>query len=68
MRFIRLAIGLTIVAHGVYTKEWIIAVVGLYFTLLPLLNMGCGTTSCSIPTTRTPQKSEDYPYEYEEIH
>jgi hypothetical protein len=52
-RILRLAIGLAIIVEGLVSKSWGIAILGLYFTILPLLNIGCcGVGNCSVPRSR----------------
>ncbi len=63
MRAIRLAIGIFIVVQSIQTKEWIFVALGGLFSLMPLLNIGCGGGSCSIPVSKTSKKTEDISYD-----
>ena len=62
-RIIRLALGLYVMIQALATQTWILAAFGLWFTLMPLLNIGCGATGCNVPR----QKAGDKEIEYEEI-
>lgn len=64
IRLLRLALGVAIVIHGLYTKEWLFVAVGGFFAYLPLMNIGCGGASnCSAPISKTDNNSEDITYE-----
>ena len=64
IRVLRLALGVIIVIHGLYTKEWLFVAVGGFFAYLPLMNIGCGGVSnCSTPISQTDNKIEDITYE-----
>lgn len=62
-RVVRLALGLYVMIQAIATQIWILAAFGLWFTLMPLLNIGCGATGCSVPR----QKADNKEIEYEEI-
>ena len=67
MRLLRLAIGVYIIVLGVQSSEWIFIAMGGLFALMPLLNMGCGSSSgCNVPLSKFKKKSEDITYE--EVH
>lgn len=64
MRMLRLALGIFIIVEGIVTKEWLFALAGTAFTILPLLNIGCcGTSGCSTPVSKSNKKTEDIIYE-----
>ena len=68
MRVIRLGLGVFIIVQGIQTSEWMFVVLGGIFSLMPLLNIGCGgTNGCSTPRaplSRTPgQAPKDITYE-----
>ncbi|MCE2963582.1 MAG: hypothetical protein ACK4WA_09405 [Chitinophagales bacterium] len=50
MRVIRLLMGVFLIAQGVYAHQWMAVFLGLGFSLLPILNLGCGCegSSCTI--------------------
>lgn len=53
MRFFRLVVGIFIMAHGFTTGQWILVAMGGFFSLMPLLNIGCcATGTCSVPATK----------------
>lgn len=67
MRIIRLALGIFIVVQGIVTKEWVFAVLGGLFAIMPLLNIDCcGASGCSVPVSQSRKKLEDITYE--EVH
>ncbi len=50
MRLVRLLLGVSIIAQGARTGEWIFMGAGVVFTLMPLLNVGCcATGNCTVP-------------------
>lgn len=50
MRILRLVMGIIIIIQGVKSEMWLIAGLGVLFTILPLLNMGCSVNgSCQVP-------------------
>ena len=64
IRALRLALGLLIVIHGLYTKEWLFVAVGGFFAFFPLMNVGChGFSHCSTPISKADKNNEDTVYE-----
>lgn len=52
-RRIRLAIGIMILLQGMFSGVTFFIILGLIFTLLPILNLGCCSTSaCGINSTK----------------
>ncbi len=63
-RAIRLALGIFIIVQGVQTSQWLFVFLGGLFSLMPLMNVGCGSTAgCSTPFTKTKKSTEDVTYE-----
>ncbi|MFY7861958.1 MAG: hypothetical protein ACOVP5_06985 [Chitinophagales bacterium] len=50
MRVLRLLMGIFLIVQGVYAQQWMAVILGFGFSLMPLLNLGCGCTgsSCDI--------------------
>ena len=49
IRLLRLAMGLAIIYQGIISRQWIFVFLGGVFTLLPIVNIGCGgTNSCDL--------------------
>lgn len=46
-RIIRLALGILLLVHGIGGEEWLLAILGGFLTLMPILNFGCGGISCN---------------------
>ncbi len=64
MRVLRLALGIFIIVQGIQAREWLFAVLGLLFSLMPLLNIGCcGVSGCSTPVSPSNEKTSDITYE-----
>ena len=67
MRVIRLVFGVYVIVQGVSNRDMSYLLIGTLFTLMPIFNLGCCSTSgCA---TRTPNKAgttEDI--SYEEVH
>ena len=54
MRILRLGLGILIIAQGVQANDWLIAGLGALFSLMPLLNKGCcSSSSCPVPVRKT---------------
>lgn len=64
MRFIRLVLGIFIIVQGVMAKDWGIGLLGIFFTAMPLLNIGCcGAGGCSVPVKKRTENIKDVSYE-----
>lgn len=57
MRIARLIMGLLITIQGFYTQQWLGVILGIGFSLLPILNLGCG---CDGSYCTTPTKERKY--------
>jgi hypothetical protein len=50
MRLLRLILGVYILVQGLIAMEWIFILTGLFFSIMPIFNIGCCTTySCTVP-------------------
>lgn len=57
MRVVRLAVGVFIMVQGYQESQWLIVGAGAFFSLMPLLNIGCcGSSACSIPAAHRAKK------------
>lgn len=64
MRVLRLALGIFVIVQGIQAKEWWFVAMGGLFSLMPLLNIGCGGVSgCNTPISKKNKKVEDITYE-----
>lgn len=64
MRLLRLALGIFVIIQGIETQQWLIALMGALFSLMPLLNIGCcGVSGCNIPVRNSNEKTESITYE-----
>lgn len=60
MRFLRLGIGVVFIVQGVQENQWLIIIMGSLFAIMPLLNIGCCSTSgCNVPFSKPNPKIED---------
>lgn len=60
MRFIRLALALTIIIQAIATSEILFAIVGGFLAFQAVFNYGCcGTSGCDIGHTRSKLESVD---------
>ena len=57
MRSIRLIIGLSITFQGFQASDWLFVTLGGLFSIMPLLNIGCGSSGCGIPSIKPSGKS-----------
>ncbi|MCW3089419.1 MAG: hypothetical protein JWP81_488 [Ferruginibacter sp.] len=64
MRFFGLAMGIAIVVQAVITHQWMIGIVGVLFTSMPIFNIGCcGPDGCAVPSTKKSAPAKDISYE-----
>lgn len=65
MRIIRLVLGIAVIIQGIVLAEWMFIVLGGFFSLMPLLNIGCcGATGCNTrPQKNSRNITEDIIYE-----
>lgn len=64
MRFFRLGLGLAILVQAIMAKDMVFAIVGLLFTALPILNIGCcGSNGCVVSATKREINKKDINYE-----
>lgn len=64
MRLLRLAAGVFFLVQGFIMSDWLFIGAGILFTLVPIMNAGCCSTSaCNVPIHKQNEKTEDIPYE-----
>ncbi len=64
MRIFRLVIGIIVLIQGIQAGQWMLAALGGFFALMPLLNVGCcGASGCATPTARSTKKDAHITYE-----
>ena len=64
MRFIRLILGITIIVQSIITKDWVVGVLGVLFTGMPIFNIGCCAVSgCATPSKKVAETTKDISYE-----
>ena len=64
IRVLRLAFAIVVIVQGFQVHEWLLVILGGIFSLMPLMNVGCGSTSgCSTSFTNSQKKTEDTTYE-----
>jgi hypothetical protein len=64
MRFLRLAIGIGIIVESIATSQWALLILGVLFTIMPVLNVACcGAGGCSVPTRKYKQPEQETNYE-----
>lgn len=58
MRFLRLAIGIAVTVQGILVHDALLAILGGLFSLMPLMNVGCGANgACNTgPSVRRQRK------------
>ena len=67
MRVIRLVLGLFIMVQAALVKDWTMGLLGVFFTALPVLNIGCcGTGGCATPPEKN-RKPDTKDITYEEV-
>ena len=64
MRFLRLAIGIGIIVQSVATRQWVLGILGILFTIMPLFNVGCcGVGGCGLPAKKFKIPEKEITYE-----
>ena len=65
MRFVRLALGVAIIIQSVMAKDWVLGIIGVLFTSMPVFNIGCcSTQGCSTPSNNgNKENTKDISYE-----
>ena len=65
MRFVRLVLGIAIIAQAVIARNWTMGILGALFTSMPVLNIGCcGLGGCASPLfKRNIKNTKDVTYE-----
>lgn len=52
LRIMRLVLGLFITVQGIMDSQWLFAMFGALFSLMPILNVGCcASSNCTVNTT-----------------
>jgi len=50
--------------QAVMAKDWRIGLLGIFFTAMPLFNIGCcGAGGCSVPVKKSTENAKDVSYE-----
>ena len=63
MRALRLALGIFVIVTGIQEQQWLLAIMGGLFSLMPILNIGCGPAGCNTPFTKSNKTMEEVSYE-----
>ncbi len=64
MRVIRLVFGVYVIVQGVSNHDMSYLLIGSLFTLMPVLNIGCCSTSgCATPNRKNEVTTEEISYE-----
>jgi hypothetical protein len=64
MRMLRLILGIFIIVQGIHAQEWILAVMGALFSLMPVFNIGCcGSSGCSVRVRKRTTENKDIQWE-----
>ena len=67
VRLLRLAVGIAIIVQGILVRDGLFITLGVLFSLMPLLNAGCGANgTCNTgPSFRRSRSSEDFGSQHE---
>lgn len=64
MRFVRLGLGIAIIVQAVIARDWMMGILGILFTTMPVFNIGCcATGGCNAPVKKNTSTSKDISYE-----
>ena len=68
MRFLRLAMGIFIIAQGVVLHQWMYVIFGVFFSAMPILNIGCCANNNCNTNTKLNKKDKKEDLVYEEVY
>jgi hypothetical protein len=54
LRVFRLFVGFFILSQGIQTAETFTIIMGIAFSAMAVMNVGCFGGNCAVPTTKTP--------------
>ncbi|HEY1054380.1 hypothetical protein [Emticicia fontis] len=61
VRILRLVFAIVVIVQGFQVHEWLLVILGGIFSLMPLMNIGCGSTSgCSTSFNFNQKKNRRY--------
>ena len=64
IRFLRLGMGIAIMAQAIIAKDILFSFLGLIFTAMPVFNIGCcGTQERYVPADKNQDKAKEITYE-----
>lgn len=68
-RFVRLGLGIFLLMEGIIMNAWFMVILGAYFAVLPVLNIGCGScvTNEKCGVARDEINSEKTSLDFKEI-
>lgn len=71
-RFIYLAVGLTALVLGIVGQDWMVGIVGAYFSSMAIFAFGCAAgncmnTSCAVPSLPKDRSSSSDEIDFEEV-
>ncbi|MBL7788849.1 MAG: hypothetical protein JNL75_03315 [Chitinophagales bacterium] len=59
MRVIRLLLGILLLVQGILAHQWMVAMLGFGFALMPLWNLGCGCEGSACTYSPKENKTDD---------
>lgn len=63
-RWLRLGIGIWVIGQGISSSNGQLIVMGVFFTLMPLLNVGCcGSGACGVPQSKSIHAEQEVRFE-----
>jgi len=64
MRFVRLGLGIAIIVQAVIAGDWMMGILGVLFTAMPVFNIGCcAAESCNTAVKKNVSTSKEISYE-----
>ena len=64
LRFLRLILGLAVIAQAIILKDTLLGVAGLLFSSMAVFNFGCcGSAGCAAPAKKSGKTINDTTYE-----
>lgn len=64
MRFVRLGLGIAIIVQSVIARDWMMGMMGVLFTSMPVFNIGCcGASGCATPVKKDIEPTKEITYE-----
>lgn len=63
LRIVYFGLGIYVIVQGFFSEEYLWVLLGAFFLLMPVFNIGCYGGNCSAPRTKNETKEEEITYD-----